>query len=906
MLKLIKLFTATSLTASLLACSGGSNGTSSGGIIPPPPTTAGSEVPQIRFDTIGTIPVFDSNSTQTLVYVHNFSNHTISGIQYSGKTNVEDANNTSKTQLLRLKNSATQIISTSSAAACSTIAAGGSCALTITTPVLDSIEPNGSILFSASYSDKDKQHTSSQIANLELINSLTPDGVKFASDVNISNTSETDSAYGIVYAYGSGVNQTYLVNGLKPNNAALSITQGNILGMSIPSRFVQAIEVTLPPSQNAYTTSLAMTSSLEQGGSQNATKSSKSSLKSAGFSSLSVIGSSGYINGALLIAGNPTIINTANPPPFNSGSYAITNNGTTTATLSSVTPTTNIVTTGSTCTVGKQLAPGDNCMVYYTISGSNATTGSGTITVNYAGGSTGYSSIVSFINWINTLAGPQLSITASNNPVTFTQNTGTNVTFTLENIGGYSLSAISVTGTAVTGSATASISSDGCGGVLGIHNSCQTTLHITDSGTSTNSLMRIVVTAEYQGANGAQQYERFYGLTYNSVPDGVANLVFSPSPVTMAVTGDGIESFSQTVTLTNSGTQPTTNAPVISLENNPTYLSQTNNCTVALAVNANCTINLKLGPTSATPTSGNAFLSATYNSNNNNGMVAKNKISYTVNPVAFAEVNMIATGSSGGTGASVNPYVFHGSLADSGQSITITYQNKDSSPLTIENIQDGNLGLAWSRSSSSSCKPGTTIAANGNCLLIYNNNLSNVSSVIATANYQMDFPTPSFVLKLANNLVYTVAPAITISNGQAVNVGTTISAQSIQAVITNSVTYDNSTKEVSVTSSVANSGSNSLAYSKPVLITATMEDYFTNIPTGSNCSSNRSTDGIVTQTCTMNIEVGSNTPLTLVYPINTPLFNGAAGALNTLFELITNGQVVAVNTTYIQTTIDSQ
>jgi hypothetical protein len=87
--------------------------------------------------------------------------------------------------------------------------------------------------------------------------------------------------------------------------------------------------------------------------------------------------------------------------------------------------------------------------------------GSGAITIPYSGGSS--STVVGNVTWFNGAGAALASISASNNPVSFIASVGGSTTVTVANIGGYTLSDISIPDPVILGgSATASISNNTC------------------------------------------------------------------------------------------------------------------------------------------------------------------------------------------------------------------------------------------------------------------------------------------------------------------------------------------------------------------------------------------------------------------------------------------------------------
>ena len=148
--------------ASITSCSGSSTTSDNGGGSPAiAPAT-------ITIDNAGVVPVFANSSTSTVVYVHNNSNSTVRGINYSSvTTNTELRENLSNKILSLFGSNKTNnySLSTVSGNQCSTIAAGQSCPLSITTPVLSGAMTQGSMEIRANYIENNKSIIFTQVIN---------------------------------------------------------------------------------------------------------------------------------------------------------------------------------------------------------------------------------------------------------------------------------------------------------------------------------------------------------------------------------------------------------------------------------------------------------------------------------------------------------------------------------------------------------------------------------------------------------------------------------------------------------------------------------------------------------------------------------------------------------------------
>ena len=114
----------------------------------------------ITIDNAGIIPVFGSTPTATVLYVHNNSQVAISGITYS---NISQSNVIKNNHSNKIINSPKRLSNILSAGQCSTIEAGQSCPLSITTPVLSAQSLQGSFEVKASYIQDGKDIAFTQI-----------------------------------------------------------------------------------------------------------------------------------------------------------------------------------------------------------------------------------------------------------------------------------------------------------------------------------------------------------------------------------------------------------------------------------------------------------------------------------------------------------------------------------------------------------------------------------------------------------------------------------------------------------------------------------------------------------------------------------------------------------------------
>ena len=884
-----KVLTTITMVLGLWACS---NGSGSGSSSTPPSPIIPSSYSPVTFDNVATVPVFASTSTRTLVYVHNNSNSKITGIKYTGETDA-----ISKVFFNKIpKNLATkvdidQFIDPTSAAQCGTIAANSSCALIINTPALDATSHDASGVLSLSCSYGGKNYQNSQIVNMSLVDDISKEGVYFSSTSELY--SNYQKAYATIYIYGSGEGKSYSVDSITPSDSFLNITQNNPSKSIIPSGFIQAIEIEVPQANLPYSTDLTLYSSLLNSSivSKSVNQSDYSLKSGNNYMSTAVINVSGFISGPLLIASTPPVYNTATGA--GAGSYYILNSGSATATITGITYSGGLSSsTGSDqCSANATLGPGDTCSVYFQVPSSyNPESGinNGTIGVAYNTGS-----INTPIFWYNSLGGALVSMTPGGT-LNISQGSSESVTITVKNIGGYSLSVGSINVTSmINPGPTVSIINNQCtGNSLAIGATCTFAVLAADTGLAGGNLL-IGFNATYANSvSSTNPYARVYVLPF-LVTSTEPNLVIGTANQ-LGIYGNGDSESAITVVVTNKGAGPatltgTTLNPILP------YLTVNNGCNSG-SVSGNggtCSAIFTLGPwESDNQVTGSDSWSITYSGVNGTYNYEVNTfINYIINPPSFVVTNFVATGSTNNItgGSSATPFAFNGNTTT--QSYTITYQNNTGGVATIEGIQDNISNVAWVRATSGSnlCTVGQPVAAGGVCNIVYNNNLANIPAATAVATYTENLGAPTLILDLGANTTFSTTPQIGINN-----IGSTIYANSNQAVLTNIATQLNGT--VSIKQSIAWPGGSNYS---PITLTTMMEDYTAGSwDTLAPCSAS-SASGIITQTCT-SVSIPTSSTLTNFYPTNPALINPDTTIyLHILFNMSTGGQIVAMNTNYI-------
>lgn len=830
----------------------------------------------ITIDNAGVIPVFGSSSTSTVIYVHNNTKNEISGISYSVNVSNENLNTSVNNKLNNLLQKNKSLNNTVNGSQCLTIAAGQSCPLSITTPILVSPNTQGSFEIRASYSLNKENKSFTQIVSYEQVtNNGQVSGAKFKSGISISGYGNS-TGYATIYLYGSGQNQVYNVSSMTIDKPAVTIVNGNISGHQIQSNYVQAVEVSSPILSSSVSAKIIVQSNT-------ASNVSNKSLKSdSQFTNSASIGVEPISSGALLTTGLVPLIDTYSGT---SGTMFISNAGNQNAVISNVRAESGISNLSG-CN-GETLAPGDSCTIGFNVTESG---GSANITVRYSGGSA--SSVVGNVTWFNSIGAALVSMNSSDNPIAFAATESGSATITIVNIGGYTLRNISIPAPVVLGgSASATISAPigvaNCATIesLPIGQSCAYVVTLTDSATDLAKQVNLGFQANYAGPNGTTAYSRVLPVIYNSTANG-AIIAMTPEDLSPNISGNNVESTSFVLTVSNNGNLPA-NLTLSGFGNGtPAYLNESSTtCGDTLAANGTCDIYINFGPTySEDGATGTSTYTVDYTASGQtpSGSVTSD-VNWSVTPYAqsLSLTFFAPTGSTSGSGYYNNdPIIFSGSNTSS-KSVLFTYENTGTNAITLTGVQDSNSVYAWQMDTggATTCTAGTTLQPGEDCTVNYTNVLNiNILAIGASvgAVYNEDITVPTFIFQDASN------PNLQFQQQPQTPGGATVYVEAQQATLANSVVINGlgtSNESVTVTNLLANAD----GYSD-IVVTTQMEDYFISGPgnvADSICTSN-SGDGITLQECTLN---SSDLSGSVTYMVNQTLLNSSTDLeLTTLFR----------------------
>lgn len=758
----------------------------------------------ITIDNAGVVPVFGAVPTSTVVYVHNNSSSTISGITYTLTDNSSGSIDGSQ---------------------CVAIAAGQSCALKIITPQLSEQSNQGSMLIKADYQLAKQAHSFSQLINYAVVEdnlNRAASGVKFKSGATISGYGNP-TGYATLYLYATGANQNYKITDLTSSQPSLKFNL-NLNNVTLAANSVQAIEVISPILASSISASLSVKSSLLPINTPQNTNFSNSdthsltgnhSLQENSFSDSVSLAVEPISAGAILIAGTVPLIDTTTG---NVSTITFLNSGNQAAVTGVASADNGLFGLSGDCD-NQTLAPGTACTIFFQYTESG---GSGSISVPYTGGASNSAS--GNVTWFNGKGAALVSIAIADNPLAFSATVGGSTEVTVKNIGGYTLTNITLpTPRVVGGSATAEVVLPGAGiecidgGELPIGSSCTYFVVVNDSETDLNQQINLGFQASYIGANGIANYSRVVPLSYSSTSYG-AIIALSPLSA-MLISGDNLESATQSLTISNNGAAAA-DLTSLDLVNNPDYLTaNSSDCGSSLGAGSSCDVALKLGPTySYLESSGVASYVVNYAAvGQTPAGVESASVTWSVAP-DLPNVTMVAsvTGCASGNGITTtcmdNPTATGGSSSSIQVVLTFTNSSSATAATTISLPESSSSLFTVPGYSlfSNSCTNGAA-ANNGSCTIIYA-----LPSSVATTAFQSNLSRADFAYNYTYGASGELSASGTSNLATMINVVMpTLAIESISAIAqggqsTATINWGNlyqATAPTTITSATASDGS---------------------------------------------------------------------------------------------------
>ncbi len=713
----------------------------------------------LTIDDAGTYPVIEGNTERTAsVWVHNNSDVAITDFSYTKayNTNVE--------------------MSAKSHSGCSDkVSPHSSCMIQFEVPKLDAQHTSAALRIKARYKISDEYRNVDQVVNFAYIdatNALPTGVVSFSKSVS-ANRFGNKGAYATLYIYGTGSRDTmYTINNLKLSNQGLSITSGNLANTKLAGGQVIAVEVgnSLVSEQSSYTR-LNISSS-------DGDKSFDDSV------SVSLISPYNSLTGARLVASFPSIIDVSKNTK---GEFYIYNTGSEKTFVTSVTSNNRelIIEDRNSCLNGQVLDGWASCAITFTISGKD--NDAANIMITYNPPYNAYAELVVRQDWFNSkIPKPNLSLYGTNSFLTPKPNTPESILVILTNNGNVPLTNLAVraespasdavTATIVTGA------SNTCTDRLGVGRQCQYYVLFKDEREHTVGSIITTASANYIDIYGntaliTTKVQTSYKT--GSFPPPIVQ--FSSGQLTsISIVGDGSESTTQVVTLSNLGVSPITitNAAIVANKGStvPGYLTLESSACTTLKKNESCALTVKLG--TAINYTRNAFINKLHlriTTNAVNSVLLSDDFTATVTPATVDITAKIDT-SRGitGHGQESDPYLVHGYLTND-STVTVTYTQKGSDQFTLLGVDalTGNNDMFWQLDGSSSCLnkglnvvPDLTLNHNDTCTIVYKNVLGqNSAGLTAATNVFANITLPTLTLRITGGIEFSVKPELDSGDG---------------------------------------------------------------------------------------------------------------------------------------------
>lgn len=714
---------ATVALGSLLTACGGSS--SSGGNAPNKVVTS---VPVV-IEATTVMPVINGSATRGQIYVYNSGDKAMSGLTFNvGNATVKS---TIRSVLQKVGINLTGAYTDThgfvleDSSYCRTIAAHSSCAINFTTPNL-TVGNRGGAEVKVSYTYNGKSITASQIVNYQYVNPSVLTGVNFTGSLMVvGQQNQQQRVTGFMLA-GGNYESRYENIQLKSSNPSIQVVNGFSNGQEMAGSQVVAVEVNVPLQYNSVTSATVTPS-------WGATK----QVQRQSLSHTLQSGTSAGVGAPLGLTINPKQ-NTVNYVFTYIPLLSVESSGTASATVDVInngnaagSAVTASATSGdisavtiddSGCNVALESSGTNSCSIGITV--NSYTPGSAVITFSDTNGEVGTQTIY----WLNTKPYAAVSITPNPTTINVDKNTtSSTITFTATNFGTVPLTSV----TASVAPTNAHVTWDE------ISNSCQSSGTIVAGGscTITGTLNGVTdgvgkLYAKVSGvyANGTSSVPVSYQsapMTYTVSATAVLNM--TPATTNWTIVANGVESYSQTYTVTNTGITDA-NITSISLEAMSTSVSPviqatgtTCTNTTTLAPNDSCNIVVSYGPSPYSESenqSSTTHLIVDYHGGTPDlTHDVQSTINYNlIGNDSYLEINVASGSGFDGLGTSDDPFVGdYTTLAN--QVITITYTNMSNNyPMTGFALSLQGLSPAYVQGGT--CTQGMSLDAQSSCTLV--------------------------------------------------------------------------------------------------------------------------------------------------------------------------------------------
>ena len=688
------------LASGLVAC-GGAGGSSSGGNTP----AVGA---QLSIDAMTTVPVINGSATKGTLYIHNYGTTTASGLNFdlNNATTSSKLKSTLASMGLHLNNSMVNSdgFTLINPELCSSIRAGGSCAINFSTPGLAAGD-RGNSLVTLSYKSNGTSLITNQVVNYQYVSLSALDGVNFSGSLNVGGT-QGSTQHVVGYLYGGGASGSKYQNvTLAATSAATSISNGFINGQEVAAGQVVAVELAV----NLQDNQSSAVNVVPYWGASKTTSTAKKSTQattsgnSGGMLSLTLTPSQNLVNyifGAIPILTAPTTT---------AAVISVTNNGNAASSggLTATSSDAELTITDINCATTALLANAANyCEISFSVAGY--TPGSATVTFkDNAGTTVGTQTVI----WTNDMPVPAVYILPNTSPISFGKGQSTtksSTIFTLTNIGHAPLNSATYTPTN-TGPATWTQDSTNCTASIAPRGSCTIRGHFTGTDDGTGQFY-----IRAQGGYGSSNYS-FVSLPLNYTVSSAPALEITPpsGDQNMTVLANGTSTKTVVYTIKNDGNDPALITNIGLSESNTSYKPSIDTSVAGacpssgtLASGDQCTVTVVYGPIPASLTtneSGIAQLNINYHGGTPD-LSHNAQFSFNYNAVGNDSSVTVGTATSNIPGSGTQADPFSGNASLDPMKISINYTNNSSNyAMTGFSLDTSNLPYGVVVDPSSNC-----------------------------------------------------------------------------------------------------------------------------------------------------------------------------------------------------------
>ena len=651
----------------------------------------------IYADVSAIVPISDPyNAGNATFILHNTSNQIIKNIQYTYSNNVNNQEN-------RI-------------ASCQQITPHGTCSITIPLAKINHFSNFGASLLKFSYYNQQGLNVNGSALTSYRYFENTESGVHILP-ITLMPTTDHKSR-GVIYLYAGGAKGSkYTLTKLSLSNPAFKIN-ANYSKLNIEEGVRIPLEITGPELNQPTALNLQL-DSIDQNGNT--------------YSDHASIGVNASNGDTTIVPSLIPVINTDDEKSANGGSAWFLNAGGSPINIQNPTSSNKLLqidSTKSSCKAGI-LDAGTSCEVVFTVPHN-------TIGVKHSNiilPTKDNSSISSPVSWYNRSPDGGLIVLPDQPTIVVDESTGTKVTVTVYNIGGFDLDSPGIITPVIDGghgSVTAAQFNPQCEAIPA-HKSCSYSFVVKDKADKIGGDIEFGAQASYkvnEDSFNTADRQRIPYYTSGNVPQ----ITVDPALSSLNVKDNGKESKTLDIKFTNSGGGNARIATAKFLAGATPYLYVlANSCKdTILMQNNSCTLNLRLGPVP----SGTDITTSNIYQLTGNWDTTKHPVQVIINTndinLSFTATPNFGDAPAEGSGSKDEPYIYY-STSTSPQSINLTLNNDGGMEQNIDQINtpDGLDNSVWALDrQSSSCfangspdTPGLKLVLPGgkSCNIVYNN-----------------------------------------------------------------------------------------------------------------------------------------------------------------------------------------